>query len=39
VSGPVRLRMRAPKMLVILPVKYLQAALHGCGLQPAALGG
>ena len=39
VSGPVRLRMQAPKMLVILPVRYLQAALHGCGLQPAALGG
>lgn len=39
VSGPVRLRMQAPKMLVILPVRYLRAALHGCGLQPAALGG
>jgi thiamine pyrophosphokinase len=39
VSGPVRLRMHAPKMLVILPVRYLQAALHGCGLQPAAPGG
>jgi glutamate-ammonia-ligase adenylyltransferase len=38
VSGAVRLRMHAPKMLVILPVRYLQAALHGCGLQPAALG-
>jgi thiamine pyrophosphokinase len=39
VSGAVRLRMQAPKMLVILPVRYLQAVLHGCGLQPAALGG
>ena len=39
VSGAVRLRMHAPKMLVILPVRYLQAVLHGCGLQPAALGG
>ena len=39
VSGPVHLRMQAPKMLVILPVRYLPAALHGCGLQPAVRGG
>ena len=29
VSGPVHLRFDAPKMLVILPLRYLAAALHG----------
>lgn len=29
VTGPVRLRFDAPKMLVILPVRYLPAVLHG----------
>lgn len=31
VSGPVRLRFSAAKMLVILPVRYLPAALRGLG--------
>lgn len=39
VVGPVRLRFGAPKMLVILPVRYLGAALRGCGLRSPARGG
>lgn len=39
VTGPVRLRFAAPKMLVILPVRYLAAVLHGLHLCQAARGG
>lgn len=39
VTGPVHLQMAAPKMLVIVPVRYLEEVLRGCGLQPAARGG
>lgn len=39
VTGPVHLVMPAPKMLVMLPLRHLAAALRGCGLQPAAHGG
>ena len=38
VSGPVRLRMQAPKMLVILPIKSLRAALNGLGVGSAVRG-
>lgn len=33
VTGPVRLRFDRPRMLVILPVRYLPEALRGCGLR------
>jgi thiamine pyrophosphokinase len=33
VTGPVRLRFTAPKMLVILPVRYLPEALRGCAVM------
>ena len=36
VTGPVRLQFDAPKMLVILPVRYLAAVLRGFGLLPSA---
>lgn len=39
VSGPVHLAFDAPKMLVMLPIRYLGEALRGCGLQSAARGG
>lgn len=39
VTGPVLLRFDAPKMLVILPIRYLEAALHGCGLRSCVRGG
>lgn len=39
VSGPVRMRFDCPRMLVILPVRYLPEALRGCGLQPPARAG
>lgn len=39
VSGPVELRMDAPRMLVILPIRYLPEALRGCGLLSAVRGG
>jgi thiamine pyrophosphokinase len=38
VTGPVRLSFDAPKMLVILPVRYLAAVLHGLHLRQAARG-
>lgn len=39
VTGPVHLTMEAPKMLVMLPVRYLAQALGGFGLQAAVRGG
>lgn len=39
VAGPVRLRFGAPKMLVILPLRYLGEALRGCGLRSPSRGG
>ena len=38
VTGPVRLRFEAPKMLVILPVRSLPAVLRGFGLLSSARG-
>ena len=39
ISGPMRLRFDQPKMLVILPLRYLAEALRGCGLLSASHGG
>lgn len=39
VSGPVCLRFDRPRMLVILPVRYLKEALRGCGLQASVRAG
>ena len=39
VSGPVHLTMAAPRMLAILPVRYLPEALRGLGLPSSARGG
>ena len=33
VTGPLHLTCDAPRMLVILPVRYLPEALHGLGLR------
>lgn len=39
VTGPVQLTFDAPKMLVILPIRYLGEALRGCGLRSSVPGG
>lgn len=39
VTGPVRLRFDAPRMLVILPLAGLPSALHGLGVPPDVRGG
>lgn len=39
VTGPVRLAFSARKMLVILPLAALEAALHGLGVLPDVRGG
>ena len=38
VTGPVHLGFDAPKMLVIVPIRYLGEALRGCGLRSVARG-